>query len=95
MTTIANFEVTPAWQEITGVSEVSDVFTLQNRGSRLSCLLVLGGASAPTTEDNAMTLKAGFERVLDNTINTEKIWIKTQGNNSKEKTVDLAINQGG
>jgi len=86
MTALASFTATTTWQELTGVSDVANIFTIQNRNNRISCLLQLG--DEPVDDSDAFLMNPEEEKKISNIDNTEKVWIK-----SLSETVIIVINE--
>ncbi len=78
MTTLNSFTATKVWQELTGVSSVSEIFTIQNLGA-YDVLIDLGDTPG---DDKAFEILSYKGRVsdsvvaIDNKANTEKVWVK-------------------
>lgn len=75
MTALTHFTATTTWQELTGVSDVAGIFTIQNRNSTTSCLIQAG--DEPTIDIDALTLNPNMERLINNNVSLEKIWAKS------------------
>lgn len=75
MTTLAKFDVTREWQEITGVSSVVGYFSCQNK-SHASIFINLGSALAPTDDKTAFVIEHKKVYVFDSRVLAEKIWVK-------------------
>ena len=86
------FTATTEWQELTGVSEVSGKFLIENRSSTHECLLFTGGATAPTEDAATPTLFPNYERLVDGTTTAETFWIRVNSNISTN-TVIISITE--
>jgi hypothetical protein len=78
MSNLSYFKTTTSWQELTGVSDVASYFTLQNTGGD-DFKLYLG--TTPNDNDAVILSAKGIQGkssscVIDNTANTEKVWVK-------------------
>jgi hypothetical protein len=86
---LSNFTTSNTWQELTGVSSVSGVFTIYNRGGA-KCLIYVG--DDPTgLEKDAFFIQEQLVRdskySIDNISQSDKVWVK-----SDQETL-LAIDQ--
>jgi hypothetical protein len=89
MSSLSNFKTTTTWQELTGVSDVSKYFTLQNTG-RQDFRLFLG--ATPNDSDSNIITASGVQGkssscVIDNSVNTEKVWVRG------DKPTTISINE--
>lgn len=79
MSSISSFKTSTSWEELTGVSDTAKYFTLQNTG-KFDFRLYLG--ATPSNNDAHIITASGIQGkssscVIDNTSNTEKVWVKS------------------
>lgn len=94
MATLNSFEATKDWQEITGVSGVSGNFAIMNKSSQ-DILLYLG--DTPVDNDSFIIVGLRYQGAssnvdIDNTVNTEKVWVKKTGVDNRKNAL-ISINQ--
>lgn len=85
MANLTSFVTTASWQELTGVTEVSDYFTLQNVGG--NDFYLYKGTTA--VDDDAVVVttlgKQGNRQscIIDNVTVNEKVWVKQAGGSTR------------
>jgi hypothetical protein len=89
MSSISRFKTNNTWRELTGVSDVAKFFTIQNIGGE-NFLIYLG--TTPKDNDASVIYASGIQGkssscVIDNTTNTEKVWVKSN------KETSISINE--
>lgn len=87
------FEVTNEWQELTGISEVSGLWTIQNSQNIDGIKIYVGVDPVPTDGRGAIVLIKGYATVVKNVAPLEKVWVKTVSANQEEPVI-LNISEG-